>query len=453
MANVAILGAGITGLSCAMRLSEAGHNVTVLEKNNNVGGFAASFKYKDFILDYGPHKIFTLMPEIQKEILGLLGENALSLQKKSKIHLFGRFFSYPVKFAEVFSNMGLWKCTQCMLSYALAKLNPRATDDDYESYLINRFGKKIYSLLFESYAKKVWGLPSQLSSELAKTRIVVPNLISIITNTIFKTKLLSSDTIYYPKFGFGMVAERIADRIRKNNGTIILCAKITSIKQDAGKITEINYIHDNVASIIKPDFIISTIPINKLPLLLEMPDDAAKSAKEIQYQDMAIIYLFVNKNKVMDENWVFFPEARFVFNRVSELKNFSRFIAPKDKTVLVLEVTNPEIINESDDGITEACLSDFLKLGLLSRVDIYDTLFLRAKGAYPVYKKGFDANLNKITAYLDSLGNFISTGRQGMFSYNNIDHCMDLGFKAADCVINNKSWKQVREGISYQIID
>ena len=453
MAKVAVLGAGITGLSCAMKLSEAGHDVTVLEKNNFVGGPAASFKYKDFILDYGPHKIFTQMPEIQKEMLGLLGDNALAMPKKSKIHLFGKFFSYPVKFAEVFFNLGAWQCAKCLLSYAVSKLNPRATEDNYESYLVNRFGKQIYGLLFESYAKKVWGSPQLLSSELAKARIVVPNLLSIITNAVFKTKTLSSDIIYYPKFGFGMMPEAIAGRVVKSSGKILLGAKVKSIKKHDGKITEIEYLRNETVSTLKPDFVVSTIPINQLPSLFSAPDEFEKSAKEIRYQAMAIIYLFVNKDKVLDEHWIFFPESKFTFNRIAELKNFSPFIAPEGKTVLTLEITNPELINESDAVLTEACLKEFLALGLLAKEDIYDTLFLRAKDAYPAYKKDFEVHLNKITAYLDGIGNFISTGRQGMFNYNNTDHCMDLGFKAADCIINNKDWKQVRKGISYQIID
>ncbi len=59
-----ILGAGITGLSAGWILSENGYQVQVIEKSDILGGMSATFKHNDYFLDYGPHKIFTVMPHI-----------------------------------------------------------------------------------------------------------------------------------------------------------------------------------------------------------------------------------------------------------------------------------------------------------------------------------------------------------------------------------------------------
>ncbi|MBI5035946.1 hypothetical protein HZC09_01255 [Candidatus Micrarchaeota archaeon] len=57
----------------------------------------------------------------------------------------------------------------------------------------------------------------------------------------------------------------------------------------------------------------------------------------------------------------------------------------------------------------------------------------------------------------DKIGNFITLGRRGLFNYNNIDHCMDMGFKAAEHVNvqgSLEAWKLARAGFSnYVIID
>ncbi|MCA9398055.1 FAD-dependent oxidoreductase, partial [candidate division WWE3 bacterium] len=42
--QIAIIGAGFTGLTAAYELSKKGHSVTVLEQKAYVGGLAAGFK-------------------------------------------------------------------------------------------------------------------------------------------------------------------------------------------------------------------------------------------------------------------------------------------------------------------------------------------------------------------------------------------------------------------------
>ncbi|MBD4341779.1 FAD-dependent oxidoreductase, partial [Xanthomonas citri pv. citri] len=36
--KIAVIGAGVTGLAAAARIASQGHEVTIFEKNNNVGG-------------------------------------------------------------------------------------------------------------------------------------------------------------------------------------------------------------------------------------------------------------------------------------------------------------------------------------------------------------------------------------------------------------------------------
>ena len=53
-----IVGAGITGLTAAYRLSCAGERCVVLEKNNEIGGMCRTFNFDDMIFDLGPHFFF-----------------------------------------------------------------------------------------------------------------------------------------------------------------------------------------------------------------------------------------------------------------------------------------------------------------------------------------------------------------------------------------------------------
>src|SRR5438445_280201 len=59
--KVAILGAGFTGLSAALKLLEDGHQVVLIEKESDIGGLAMGFIKKDWqwSLEKGYHHWFT----------------------------------------------------------------------------------------------------------------------------------------------------------------------------------------------------------------------------------------------------------------------------------------------------------------------------------------------------------------------------------------------------------
>ena len=51
--KIAVIGAGIAGLSCAYELQKAGHNVTVFEKESYIGGRMATRTKEGLPFDIG----------------------------------------------------------------------------------------------------------------------------------------------------------------------------------------------------------------------------------------------------------------------------------------------------------------------------------------------------------------------------------------------------------------
>ena len=63
MKKVIVIGSGFAGLSSAAYLSKEGFDVTIVEKNKQIGGRARNFKAKGYTFDMGPswywmHEIF-----------------------------------------------------------------------------------------------------------------------------------------------------------------------------------------------------------------------------------------------------------------------------------------------------------------------------------------------------------------------------------------------------------
>ena len=71
--NIVVIGAGVSGLASAARLASQGHNVTIFEKNNRIGGRMSQLKKDDFTFDMGPSIV--MIPEVYKAVFEECGKN------------------------------------------------------------------------------------------------------------------------------------------------------------------------------------------------------------------------------------------------------------------------------------------------------------------------------------------------------------------------------------------
>ena len=84
MKNVIIIGAGMTGLGTAWKLSENGYQVKILESEKIIGGLAKTVKVGSQNLDIGPHSFFSEDKEILKKVLNLFDDEKGSLNHSKR---------------------------------------------------------------------------------------------------------------------------------------------------------------------------------------------------------------------------------------------------------------------------------------------------------------------------------------------------------------------------------
>ena len=70
--DIVVIGSGFGGLSSACYLADAGANVTVVEKNEQLGGRASRLERDGFVFDMGPS--WYLMPDVFERFFGHFGK-------------------------------------------------------------------------------------------------------------------------------------------------------------------------------------------------------------------------------------------------------------------------------------------------------------------------------------------------------------------------------------------
>jgi len=448
--QVLILGAGITGLVAGYYLSQnPDYQVTVVEKEKTIGGTAFGFEYKDFTLDFGPHKLYTELPGIIDEIKKV--SILLKIKKTNSIFLKNNIYDFPLKITQVATKMPLTAIKAGV--DILTKSFSKKPDNSYENFLLNRFGKTMYDLSFKDYAQKVWtSKPTELDKELAIKRVAISNIFELIKGILFKdTKNISAEYFYYPPKGIKQLLDNLADKIKNNKGKVLLKTEVSEIKIKNNKIESAKLGKKKI----KPDYIISTIYLDSILKTIKDTKNTPSlqsHADSLKYQGVNVLYLVLNKQKALKDCWMFFPEKKFMFHRISEQKSFSPFMGPKNKTVLMVETTQPT----TKENINKI-ISQLASINIINPKDIEETFVKSSTRTYPIYKKGFQQHMNPVIQYLESIDNFYTIGRPGLFNYNNMDQCWDMAKKTSEHIQQGRSkqdWQNTKKYFnSYRIVD
>ncbi len=106
--KICVIGAGLGGLSAAIRLANKGFEVDLYEQNNTPGGKAGELKEEGYRFDTGPSLL--TMPYVIKDLFEECGENIDDYLKIIKLDIICKYFysdnttivanSKPEKFAD-----------------------------------------------------------------------------------------------------------------------------------------------------------------------------------------------------------------------------------------------------------------------------------------------------------------------------------------------------------------
>lgn len=175
--SIAVLGAGVTGLTAAHRLAQRGHRVRVFEITAHVGGAVHTEHAEGWLVERGPNSLLAGDPAVAALIteLGLSGEvvTANPAAKHRYIVRRGQPVAAPLSPpAFLRSNLFSTGAKLRVLTELLAPKRTRTTDLSLETLIASHFGQEVVDYALNPFVAGVYaGNPKRLSARHAFPRL------------------------------------------------------------------------------------------------------------------------------------------------------------------------------------------------------------------------------------------------------------------------------------------
>lgn len=501
MKKAIIIGAGPAGLTAAYQLlKETDIKPVILEESSYIGGISRTANYKGNRMDIGGHRFFSKnqqVMDIWKELMPIQGRHAkddkmlrrrkplvkggpdpekedkvmLVRTRVSRIFYLRKFFDYPISMKpETFINMGFLRTMKAGFGYIKAALFKRE-EKSLEDFYINRFGGPLYSMFFEDYTEKLWGVhPSQIAPDWGAQRVKGLSLTKAVLEVVAKTlnkNHKSKETslieqFYYPKYGPGQLWETMAEEIEKMGGEIRKNTKVVQVEtnKEQNAIQSVVVEKDGIQEKVCGDYYFSSMAVKDLVGAMgeEVPKQVQHIAKELPYRDFITVGLLVNKLKlenktkmrtvgnIVPDCWIYVQERDVRIGRIQIFNNWSPYMVKDNENTVWIGLEyfcteGDKMWNAPSEKFVKYAIKELEKIDIIDRKDVLDATHIRVKKAYPAYF-GTYAQFDEVKEYLDKYENLFCVGRNGQHRYNNMDHSMLTAIEAVNCLKTGKMDKE-----------
>lgn len=413
--KVAVLGAGISGLSVARLLKDKGCDVTVYEKNASAGGLARSRVTDKILYDpHGGHIFNSKHPELMEWAFSLYPkENWQFTERNAKIYFNGRYISYPFELS--LCELDTEDAVNCVHDFILSQQGERPSN--YRDWLVWNFGQAICDYYMVPYNEKIWAYPlEQMETHWMEGKMPLPTKKEMIRSMLLKDpkeRKMPHSTFYYPLHG------GIQTFVNAMAQGLKLCCETTvkSIEEYDGRW----YINGDGGY----DRVICTIPLPCLPVAMELPGKVENAIRDLKFNSLTTVLFTCPKT---DISWLYVPSHEYRSHRVCYQSTMTPYTGcSPDGGCAALEIIGPQFdvsgLEKQPNILPE-------ELGYTETLDSEYTEY-----AYVIHDLNIRKNLACINEYFDGVPGFELLGRWGRWNYNNMDMCIWDAMGLADKLI------------------
>ena len=433
--KIAILGAGITGLTIGYRLRERapGLEFAILERDARAGGLMKSEVKDGFTLDTaGGHIMYTRKPELKKHLWGLLGGKVVESRRQTRIFYQGHYVNYPFEngLGDLPRDVN-YRCLKGYLDAYMARQSGRAPGPtNLREWILWRFGEGIAEAFMYPYNEKIWNSDlTDMGYEWVSGRVPDAPPDDVIKSALgIPTEGYTHQIHFgYPeRGGFQALVDATAAPIRD---AIRLETPVTHVRR-AGDRWEVN--GESF------DRVVSTIPLRSLPGILEGLDPSVSGALgRLQHVNVLCFLIGLSGPGRFPYSWVYLPHPENgPVNRLTHLSNYSPHNCPPGCSSVMCEVTFRGETSPDPEATLSEIIDRLDEMEIINRDQVVTTAFSREDDAYVYYSRDFLELIQQVRDHLDAIG-FDTCGRTGRMEYFNADHCVDAAFALADRLLGN----------------
>jgi protoporphyrinogen oxidase len=419
---VAILGAGLTGLSAAIELGRRGTPYRIFEKLAQPGGHAVTLEDSGFRFDRTGHLLHLKNDALRAEVLGWIGPDHLQIQRRSVIWSNGVYTRYPFQ-ANTFGlpPQVAYDCVHGYLAAQLTKDKPEPSN--FEEFCLYHFGEGISRHFMIPYNARLWGVhPREITSSWCQRFVPLPRLEDVIAGAVGLNdrELGYNSNFIYPRLGIGELARGMARlvpnlELERSPLAIELRSRRLSFENE-----EVPF-----------DVLLSSIPLPRLlELIVDLPEPVRQAAAKLRCTHLYYLDLALGRTSGKDFHWAYVPEAKYPFYRVGCYSHFSAALAPPGKSSLYVELADrspPDL-----ERLLPEVARGLIEMGVIASADEIE--FARARRidyAYVIFDHEYFAALDVIRPFLEA-SRIISSGRYGDWNYSAMEDAILFGKAAAD---------------------
>lgn len=292
--NVAIIGAGLIGLTAAYYLNKKGIKTTIIEKSEAIGGLAGLLKIENTYLEKYYHHFFKSDEHLIKLLKDLNIEGDLKwIPAKMGLYYKGKLYPFSTPFDLLrFKPIPFFsRIRSGVVSLYLQKL---AKEKHFKGMTANTwcekyFGKHAYKVIWEPL------LISKFGNTEYKKVAMVWIWRRLKDRGSSRTNLLKDENLGYLDGSLKNLFEKIVNEIRKNNSKIHTSCEILDFENVNAKNT-ITW-RDKSGEKHKETFthVISTIPPNEFIEIFDLPAEYQNKWNKIEYIGTICVVLELKK--------------------------------------------------------------------------------------------------------------------------------------------------------------
>jgi protoporphyrinogen oxidase len=419
---VAILGAGLTGLSAAHHLGALGVGHRLFERATRVGGHSITVEDEGYRFDRTGHLLHLRDPAMRALALGAIGPDWLEVERRSMVWSNGTMTRYPFQA----NTHGLPPAVayECLMGFLKAHYaTDRPAPQNFEEFCLQHFGEGISRHFMLPYNARLWGVaPREITADWCSRFVPLPKLEDVVAGAVgLNDRELGYNTRFvYPRLGIGALAEGLA---RGLSHAPELGREATEIDVRARTVR----VGDEVVAW---DALVSTLPLRVLcERIVDAPPAVREAASRLRCTHLHYLDVALDEPCQRPLHWVYVPEERYPFYRVGCYSNFSAALAPPGCASLYVELADraePDLAE-----LLPRVAAGLVEIGLISSPRaIRFARLRRIDHAYVVFDHAYFASLDVIRPFL-AAHDVLSVGRYGGWNYSSMEDALIFGRDAA----------------------